>query len=97
LISKLPCCPARVSNAEFAALQKASEGQRVVDITVLGFGQRTLEPQTLLAHRSVEHIGAYNVDDITTVFFRDHRTRSWHRLVWEHVTSVLSSRRSQWM
>lgn len=27
---------------------------------------------------------AYNVDDITKVYFRDHRTRRWHRLVWEY-------------
>jgi transposase InsO family protein len=27
---------------------------------------------------------AYNVDDVTTVFFRDHRAHRWHRLVWEH-------------
>ncbi|BBW99213.1 integrase/transposase [Mycolicibacterium moriokaense] len=27
---------------------------------------------------------AYNVDDIRTVYFRDGRTRAWHRLVWEH-------------
>lgn len=27
---------------------------------------------------------AYNVDDITKVYFRDDRTRHWHPLVWEH-------------
>ncbi|QZY47082.1 DDE-type integrase/transposase/recombinase [Mycolicibacterium austroafricanum] len=27
---------------------------------------------------------AYNVDDITKVFFRDQRTQRWHQLTWEH-------------
>ena len=31
---------------------------------------------------------AYNVDDITKVYFRDHRTRHWHRLVWEHAAML---------
>ena len=47
----------RGPQAQLAAFEKVGDGQRVVDVTVVGLGQVPFEGQDFLAHRGVEHLG----------------------------------------